>query len=85
VPTSESKNEVAEFLSSRTDGLSGAELAGLVRESALLAMEEDVENAEEVCLRHFELALSRVTPKTSPEMLKFYKNYTNSAKGVMIV
>jgi SpoVK/Ycf46/Vps4 family AAA+-type ATPase len=58
-----------------TDGMSGAELAAVVREAALAAMEEDVDAADVVCARHFAAALRRVRPRTPPEVLDFFRSY----------
>lgn len=58
-------------------GLSGAEMSALAREAALVAMEEDV-NIKEVSMRHFEAAISRTTPRITPAMLKFYKDYAEN-------
>ena len=54
-----------------TDGYSGAELAAVCREAALLAMEESV-NAVHVASAHFNAALQAVRPRTTPAMLDFF-------------
>lgn len=66
-----------------TDGMSGAELAAVVREAALAAMEEDVLNASEVRADHFDKALKRVRASTSPEMISFYENYIQRSRNVL--
>lgn len=65
-----------------TDGMSGAELASLVREAALAAMEEDVEGASQVGIYHFELAGRRVRPRTPLDVVSFFEKYLQSARNV---
>lgn len=63
-----------------SDGLSGAELAALVREAALVAMQEDPRNASWVRMEHFEHARALVTPRTTPSMLSFFDSYRASLR-----
>jgi hypothetical protein len=65
-------------LASRCVGLSGAEIAALCREAALVAMEEDM-HARQLHARHFEVAFTRVTPRITPQMLRFYADYAARA------
>mmetsp|Transcript_19009 Transcript_19009/g.76256 ORF Transcript_19009/g.76256 Transcript_19009/m.76256 type:complete len:615 (-) Transcript_19009:200-2044(-) len=74
-----------ESLAERMEGYSGAEIAALVREAALIAMEEDLTNAREVLPHHYETALGRVKPRTSKQQIEFYDNYIKTAKGVNII
>jgi SpoVK/Ycf46/Vps4 family AAA+-type ATPase len=62
-----------------TDGMSGAELAAVVREAALAAMEEDVLGACAVRPRHFAVALQRVRPRIPPETLAFFESYRSKS------
>lgn len=57
------------------DGMSGAELAAVVREAALAALDEGGEGACQVEARHFEAAFTRVRPRTPPAMLAFFHSY----------
>jgi SpoVK/Ycf46/Vps4 family AAA+-type ATPase len=66
-----------------TDGMSGAEVAAVVREAALAAMEEDVDGAREVRADHFEVALTRVRPRTPPETLRFFDAYCAKIRNVL--
>ncbi|KAA8490767.1 Spermatogenesis-associated protein 5 [Porphyridium purpureum] len=66
-------------------GMSGAELAALVREASLAALEEDPEHARTVCQRHFELARRRVGPRTPLNLLELYDDYRKNTKGVFIL
>lgn len=58
-------------LADRAEGYSGAEIAAVCREAAVAALEEDID-APTVHLRHFDVAMKRVTPRTTREMLDFY-------------
>jgi AAA family ATPase len=77
--------DVAEMVADggRTSGMSGAELAAVVREAALAAMEEDVKGAREVRKEHFDTALKRVRPRTPPETLDFFKEYCARTRNVL--
>jgi len=66
------------------DGLSGAEVASLVREAALAAMAEDPAGARVVATRHWAAALRRVRPRTGAGVIDFYRNWVAAAKGVMV-
>ena len=61
-------------LAARTEGYSGAELAALCREAALAALEED-DDAAAVGARHFDHALTILTPRTPVETLAFFADY----------
>ncbi len=68
-----------ELLAIRTEGYSGADLAALVREAAMLALREDV-NATRVHMRHFMKALEIVRPSITQDMVKFYEEWLNKAR-----
>ena len=55
-------------------GLSGAEISAVVREAALVAMEEDLE-ARVLTQKHFERAMDRTVPRITAEMRAFYAGY----------
>ena len=61
-------------LAEATEGYSGAELAAVCREAALGALEDDLE-AVVVSARHFEAALAELRPRTTPDMLAFYREF----------
>ncbi|KAJ3405316.1 spermatogenesis associated protein 5 [Chytridiales sp. JEL 0842] len=61
-------------LAEMTQGYSGAEVVAVCQEAAMNAMEEDL-NAEHVSRRHFEKAVSGITPRITPEMLQFYDDF----------
>lgn len=61
-------------LAGLTENYSGAEIAAICNEAALIALEEDM-NAEDVKLRHFQSALSVVKPRINADMTKIYKKF----------
>lgn len=75
VPVHDAVNIEALAGDDQTGGMSGAELAAVVREAALAAMEEDVENASSVSRSNFEAALKRVRPRTPADTLAYFDNY----------
>jgi transitional endoplasmic reticulum ATPase len=81
-----SKDVKIEELAKRTDGFTGADIEGLVREAALLALRESMD-AKEVKLKHFEEALKKVRPSVSKSSIEVYKkieeNYLKSAKSAL--
>ncbi|MBI2449842.1 AAA family ATPase [Candidatus Pacearchaeota archaeon] len=56
----------------RTEGYSGADIENLVRESAMLALRENIESSE-VKRKHFEDSLKKVRASVNPETVKRYK------------
>lgn len=60
-----------------TDGYTGADLAGLVRQSAMLALKESIHNPDSMDLRvrksHFDLALKLIRPSVSAQDRKTYE------------
>ncbi|KAH9130073.1 hypothetical protein LEN26_008877 [Aphanomyces euteiches] len=67
-------------LAERTSRYSGAELAALCRESALFAIQEDVETRH-VAQRHFDQALAQIVPQINDSMLDFFDSYRQSHGG----
>ncbi|KAI8929625.1 P-loop containing nucleoside triphosphate hydrolase protein [Entophlyctis helioformis] len=63
-----------DVLAKATDGFSGAETVAVCQEAAMQAMEEDL-SAPHVAHRHFVKAISGVTPRISPEMIRFYDDF----------
>ncbi|MCC6029042.1 MAG: CDC48 family AAA ATPase [Candidatus Korarchaeum sp.] len=66
-----------------TERYSGADLAALVREAAMAALREDI-NAERVESRHFEIALSRVKPSLTDEILKYFEEIKKTLRAATI-
>jgi len=58
-----------DYLASITDGFSGADLEGLVREAGMNALRE---GAKKVEMRHFSYALEEIEPSISDEMIHDY-------------
>ncbi|XP_018416621.1 PREDICTED: spermatogenesis-associated protein 5 isoform X1 [Nanorana parkeri] len=63
-----------EELVMRTQQYSGAEITAVCREAALLALQEDI-HAQYIMGRHFEQALTIVTPRIPDSLIKFYETY----------
>ncbi len=64
-----------------TNRFSGAELAALVREAALCAIQEDP-RVTHVHDRHFQQARRMVCPQITDHMLAFFHSYRESHRGV---
>ena len=67
--------EVAEM----TEGYTGADLAALVREAAMITLREDI-NSRVVSRRHFEEAMKNVRPSVTRHMLEYYKRWMEEAR-----
>lgn len=62
-----------ESLTEKTEGLVGADIEGLCREAAMLALRESI-SAKEVRKKHFEEALKKIKPSVSLDDAKAYKD-----------
>ena len=71
-------HEIAEI----TEGYSGSDLEVLVREAGLAAMRENI-NLDKVYRRHFEIALKKVRPSITSDMLKYYQSWAERSKRMM--
>ena len=74
-------------LASRTADYSGAEIAAICNEAALIALEETLKNSEQnneedpqVKSAHFEHALNVVKPRINPQLLKIYDKFRSMSK-----
>ena len=74
-------------LASRTANYSGAEIAAICNEAALMALEETLKNSEQnneedpqVKSAHFEHALNVVKPRINPQLLKIYDKFRSTSK-----
>jgi transitional endoplasmic reticulum ATPase len=69
-----------------TDGYTGADIEGVVREAAMIALRENIDS-KEVFKKHFEQALTRVKPSISKSTISVYKkiedNYLKSARAAI--
>ncbi|XP_053559603.1 ribosome biogenesis protein SPATA5 [Bombina bombina] len=63
-----------EKLVTKTEKYSGAEITAVCREAALLALQEDIQ-AQCIMGRHFDQALSIVTPRIPQSLIQFYETY----------
>ncbi|XP_075716593.1 ATPase family gene 2 protein homolog A isoform X1 [Rhinoderma darwinii] len=57
-----------------TEKYSGAELTAVCREAALLALQEDID-AKCITAKHFDQALTIVTPRIPDSLIRFYETY----------
>ncbi|CAN8063508.1 unnamed protein product [Agarophyton chilense] len=64
-----------------TEGYSGAELAAVVREAALCAMEQDVCNASVVSGKDFSTAVNKVKPRTPASILEYFDSYNKQLQN----
>ncbi|KAJ8297623.1 hypothetical protein KUTeg_024154 [Tegillarca granosa] len=62
----------------QTEKYSGAEVSAVCHEAAMFALQEDINN-QTIEQRHFDYALSVVTPRISTEMIQFYEQYLNKS------
>jgi transitional endoplasmic reticulum ATPase len=80
------KEKLIHYLAEKTDGYVGADIESLIREAAMLALRENIDN-KEVKLKHFEEALRKVKASVTKNDLDKYKkveeNYLRSAKAAL--
>ncbi len=78
-----SLDELAEM----THGYTGADIAALVKEAAMLALREAINNKEpharEVTMRHFEEAMTRVQPSLTSEIVKHYEDMAKTLRRAL--
>ncbi len=69
-----------------TDGYTGADIEGVIREAGMLALREDI-TANEVKKKHFDEALKKVKPSVTKNTIKVYKkveeDYLKSARAAV--
>lgn len=58
-----------------TGSFSGAEIAALVREAGLCAMERDVAHVEAIGRIDFDAALRKIRPRTSQQTMRYFEQY----------
>jgi len=68
-------------LANQTKSYSGADLEGLCREAALLALRRDIK-AKEVTLSDFQKAMEKVGPSILPDMEAWYKGFMRQVRRV---
>ncbi|MBI2529919.1 MAG: CDC48 family AAA ATPase [Candidatus Diapherotrites archaeon] len=72
------RNVPLEELAEKTEGYSGADLEGLVREAALIALKESGMKVEKVDKKHFAQAMQKILPSISKETTEAYDEFRNS-------
>jgi transitional endoplasmic reticulum ATPase len=63
------------LLAKETGGYSGADIASLAREAAMLVLRKDMEG-KEVNLENFREAMKTVRPSITPELAQFYETFS---------
>ena len=80
------KEKVVADMAEKTEGYTGADIEGLCREAAMLALREDIET-KEITAKHFEKAMDKVLPSVTKNDAERYKNierkYLRSAKSAL--
>ncbi len=73
-----------EELARRTEYYTGADIAAVCREAAMMALRESIKEGltkpKKVSMRHFEEALKRVPPSLSPEDIRMYEEIARKLK-----
>ncbi|MFN7105595.1 MAG: AAA family ATPase, partial [Pyrobaculum sp.] len=76
-----------EELAKRTEGYTGADIAALVREAAMLTLRETIKEraarVKPISMRHFEEALKRIQPSLSPEDIKRYEKMAKRVRRTL--
>ncbi|KUO42916.1 MAG: hypothetical protein APU95_00235 [Hadesarchaea archaeon YNP_N21] len=69
-------------LAAETEGYSGADIAALCREAAMLVLRKDIKGRE-VRMEDFREAMKKIKPSITPEVQKFYEAFAErTAKGI---
>ncbi|HEA46307.1 MAG TPA: AAA family ATPase [Candidatus Pacearchaeota archaeon] len=80
------KQKILEDISKKTQGYTGADIEGLTRESAMIALRED-KDAKTVKVKHFNEALKKIKPSVSKPLLEVYKkiedNFIKSSRAAV--
>ena len=80
------KNVNVKDVAKKTIGYTGADLEGLVREAAMLALREDIDS-KEVKKRHFDEAFKKIKPSVTKSTIEVYKkveeSFLKSAKAAV--
>ncbi|GGP21963.1 ATPase AAA [Thermocladium modestius] len=74
-------------IAEKTEYYTGADIAALVKEAAMLALREAINNKEpharEVTMKHFEEALTRVQPSLTSEIVKHYEDMAKTLRRAL--
>ena len=71
------KDKMLYSLAMKTEGFSGADIEGLCREAAMLALRDDMK-ANEVRKSHFEQAMTGMSPSITKDLINHYKKLKES-------
>jgi len=69
-------------LADKCEGFSGADINGVCREAAMLALRGDIK-AKEINKKHFEKAMSGFRASITDDIIKYYKKVTEELSGGM--
>jgi len=81
------KEKTLYYLSKISEGYVGSDIESVCREAAIFALRENI-NSKEVLMKHFELALQKVKPSATPEIIKAYdelKDSFSTARGKQLI
>ena len=67
------------LLVQRTEGYSGAEIVAVCREASIATLDENI-LANFVEMKHFLIAIQKVTPRITSDMISFYDNFRKTIK-----
>ena len=73
-----------EKLAEKTEGYTGADIEGICREAAMMALRENIE-ATTVELKHFEKAMKKIVPSVREEDMEEYKELAKKYSGEVVV
>jgi len=76
------KDVSLEGLAVKCEGFSGADINGVCREAAMLALRGDIK-AKEINKKHFEKAMSGFRASITDDIIKYYKKVTEELSGGM--
>ena len=76
------KDVSLERLADKCEGFSGADINGVCREAAMLALRDDIK-AKEINKKHFEKAMSGFRASITDDIIKYYKKVTEELSGGM--
>ncbi|MBU2100344.1 CDC48 family AAA ATPase [Candidatus Micrarchaeota archaeon] len=65
-----------EELAKKSEGFSGADIEGLVREAALISLKENKMEAKPLKQKHFDEALKKIRPSISKETIEAYEEFS---------
>ncbi|NPD89590.1 MAG: CDC48 family AAA ATPase [Asgard group archaeon] len=70
---------VLKDLASMTEGFVGSDVEALCREAGMIALREDF-GIEKIAMKHFSIALEKIHPTVTPDVIKYYEKITERFK-----